>query len=356
MNMLVKAQGAMELLILLALITFVGLIIYSSSQTSLSQSNKLLITSQARATVNDLASAASEVYSEGVGARRKVYVTIPEGVDSARVYANNTMINIGLNLSPNTTTDINTQTTMRVVQGADFPTTPGSYWVYVTAQEGYVIIGNPNININPTILLLTTSPSSSTNAVVTFTNTGATPVSVNLTPQWSYNGTVDLSCNVTNFALYPTVGGSTVYVLVMIQTYMNTTLQPYIGRILVTTNTTETGEISLVVNVVGTQLPAGVSYITIDTFKNSSYSTATTNFTLPKMVNVNGSGWTNGVVTLTINNPSGSSIYSTNVIANTSGSFSYTWNPAGNLAGNYTLIANQSSTSTNTTFNITACS
>jgi hypothetical protein len=353
-----KGQEATELIVLLAVIAIAGLLIYSTSQARLSESSQVLLMSQARATVNDLAGAASEVYSEGTGARRKVYITIPEGANSTRVQINGTMINIGLDLAFGVSTDINTQTSMNLVQGADFPTTPGSYWVYVTAMQGYVLIGSSNFVINPTSLSVTMSPSSSTSSVITFTDVGTVPLRVTLSPQWQYNATVNLTLNTTDFALFPTQAGSTVYVLATFQTYSNTTLQPYIGNIVVSTNTSETEGIPLNINVVGTQQPSGVSYMTIDTFKDSSYSTATTNFTLPKMVNINGSGWTAGAVTLNITNPSGISVsgYPTTVQANNSGYFNTTWNPAGNPPGSYTLGANQSGTTASTSFSITGCS
>lgn len=356
--MLEKAQGTTELIVLLAVVTTISLIIYYTSQTNLAQSNRVVLTSQARAAVNDLASAASEVYSEGPGARRKVYITIPEGAISSRVFANNTMINIGLQVDPTTIADINTQTTMTLVQGADFPTTPGDYWVWVTAKQGYVVIGSSNLNINPTTLSFTMPQSSSTSAVITFTDVGTVPFAVYLNPNWIYNNTVVMAPNSTGFALYPTTVGSTVYVNVTMQTYSNTSLGSYVGSILITTNTSETAVISIGVNVVGTQQSAGVSFITIDTFKNSSYSTPTTNFTLPQAVNINGSGWTNSTVTLTLQNSAGvvMSGYPTGVAADTGGSFSYTWNPAGVSPGSYTLIANQSGTTTNTSFTITTCS
>jgi hypothetical protein len=353
--MLLRGQGATELIVLLAMIVIVGLVIYASSQTRLSESRKIFIVSQARAAVNDLASAASEVYSEGAGAKRKVYITIPEGANPARVYVNNTMINIGLNLDSGSEMDINTQTTMKVVQGADFPTTPGTYWVYVTAKEGYVLIGNSNFNINPQSLSLVMPPSNSTNSTITFTNVGAVPIAVNLSLEWSYGGTVDVSLNTTNFAIFPSDAGATVYVLVTAQTYSNTSLRSYAGRIVVSTNTTERGDIGLSINVAGSQPSTGVSSIVIDTFKNSSYSTMTTNFTLPKMVNINGSGWNNDTVTLNIQNASGNTAYTTNLTVPVSGNFTYAWNPAGVSPGNYTVAANQSATSRNTTFNITVC-
>jgi hypothetical protein len=354
--MLGRGQGATELLVLLAMIFVAGLIIYASSQATLAESHRALIISQARAAVNDLSSAASEVYSEGVGAKRMVYIVIPEGSNPARVYVNNTMINIGVRVD-SSITDINSKTTMKVFQGADFPTTPGSYWVPVTAKEGYVLIGNSYLGISPQSLSIEILPSNSTNSTVRFTNLGSTPISVTLSPQWLHNGTVDLTLNTTAFVLASSGEAATAYLLVSIQTYSNTSLQLYSGKIDVGTNITETAEIDLNINVVGTQMPTDVSYAVIEIFKNSSYSTQMSNFTLPINVSITGSGWSSGAVTLDIKNPSGSSVsgYPSSVTANGSGGFSHSWSPAGATPGQYTVAANQSSTSSTTYFNVTVC-
>ncbi|MEM3555710.1 MAG: hypothetical protein QXF56_03275 [Candidatus Micrarchaeia archaeon] len=348
-----RGQGATELLVLLALVAVVGLVIYSSSQSTLAESKKAFLLSQARATVNDLAGAASEVYSEGVGARRRVYIVIPEGTEPSRVYVNNTIINIGVRID-STVTDVNTQTTMKVVQGSDFPTTPGSYWVPVTAREGYVLIGNKFLDANPSSISVELMPSNSTERVVRFSNFGHSPFNVTLSTQWAYSGSVDVSLNVTNLILSV---GAAKDVLVNFTTYASTQLGSYSGRIDVTTNTTESTEIPITVNVVGTQVPTGVSYIVIETFKYSNYTVPTTNFTIPTNVVINGSDWTPGVVTIDIKDSSGNSVsgYPTEVTANSSGGFTHTWNPAGAAVGQYTVTANQSSSSSTDYFEITAC-
>jgi len=348
-----RGQGATELIALLALVAVIGLVIYTSSQSTLAESKKAFLISQARASVNDLASAASEVYSEGVGAKRRVYVVIPEGAEPTRVYVNNTIINIGVRIDSGIT-DVNTQTTMKLVQGSDFPTTPGSYWVTVTAKEGYVLIGNKFLDVTPSSISVEITPSNSTDKVIRFTNFGSSPFNVTLSPQWAHAGSVDISLNTTNFILPASASED---LLLAFTTYVSTPLGLYTGRIDAATNTTESAEISIAVNVVGTQLPTGVSYIVIETFKDANYSTPTTNFTLPRGVVITGSDWTPGAVTIDIKDPSGNSVsgYPTQITANSSGGFSHTWNPAGASVGQYVVTANQSSTSSVDYFEVTAC-
>jgi hypothetical protein len=350
-----KGQGATELLVLLAVIALTGLIIYSASQTNISQSSETLITSQARATVNDLSSAASQVYSEGVGAKTKVYITIPEGANPSRIFINNTIINIGMTLGPQTTTDINTQTSMKVVQGADFPTTPGSYWVTVTAMQGYVLIGDTYLLVNPTSLSFQMSPATLANGTVTFTNNGNVPLSVNLTTQWSYPGIVDLAPTTANFAL---ASGAQYAFNLTVQTYAGTPLTSYSGVINVTTNSSGAAPITVNVDVIGTQLPTGVFYITVDTFKDAAYSIRTTNFTLPYNGTITGSGWSSSAVTINIVGPSGTSVsgYPTTCATSFGSLINCQLNPAGLTPGVYNLTANQSLNNATYSFNVTACS
>jgi len=352
-----RAQGAIELLVILAMIATVGLIIYSASQNTLAGSNKALIVSQARATVNDLSSAASEVYSEGVGAKRKIYIVIPEGVDPSRVYVNNTVINIGLKIEGQTS-DINTQTGMRLLQGSDFPTSPGGYWVEVVAKNGYVLIGSSALSVVPASISVEMPPSNSTSIVLTFTNTGSVPLDVTLSPQWTYAGVVDMGLNTTNFILNTSGGSSISYVNVTFTTYQNTSLQTYAGMISVATNTSAKEQVDVYVNVVGGQLPTGVSYITIDTFKDVGYSSSTSTFTLPYNVTINGSRWYEGIVTLNIIGPSGNVVQTAYPTANSSGVFIYNgFNPAGLPVGVYNITATQpGGTNASYQFNITTCS
>ena len=338
------------------MIAAVGLVIYSASQNKLAESSKALVVSQARATVNDLSSAASEVYSEGVGAKRRVYVIIPEGVTGVNV--SNTMINIGLNIEGQTT-DINTQTGMRVVKGSDFPTTPGGYWVEVVARNGYVLIGSSYLSVSPESISVEMTPSNSTIVNVTFTNAGSAPLNVTLSPGWTYTGIVEMEPDTTNFVLNASGEiNSTVYVLVNFTTYQNTPLQAYSGAIDVTTNSSESAQIKVYVNVVGIQLPSGVSYMTIDLFKDSGYSTPATSFLVPYNVSINGTNWDEGYVTLDIAGPSGNSLsgYPVQVTADSEGNFTYNgFSPAGLPRGIYNITASQGETNASGSFNITAC-
>jgi hypothetical protein len=149
-----RAQSSVEVIIILAGVLIVLAFIYAASQEQLTQSGNQVRVSQARLSVALLASAAQEAYSEGPGSVRTVSVTIPEGnVGSRTGVFNQSMINIGLYVG-NSTSDINEMVPFVLVQGANFPTQPGTYSVNVRSFEGYVMLGDPGYAISPGVIAL----------------------------------------------------------------------------------------------------------------------------------------------------------------------------------------------------------
>jgi hypothetical protein len=100
-----------------------------------------------------------------------------------------------------------------------------------------------------------------------------------------------------------------------------------------------------------------VSYILVDTYNDSGYSSTHYSFTLPKMVTVSTDGWSsNSYVTLDLKDPTNISVsgYPKLVQTNSSGGYSEQW-PTDSAYGNYVFIANWSSFFTNTTFSVLPC-
>jgi hypothetical protein len=356
-----KGQGATELVILLAVILVVLSLIFIFSQNKITESTNLLRLSQSRSTVNDLAKAVAEVNSEGVGARRVVQITIPDGFNSSRTNISGTTINIGVVIE-GTTADVNTRTQTTVVKGVTFPTTPGTYSINVIAKEGYVLIGDSDLSVDPTYISIELLYSNSTTRTINFTNLGSSAIDVTSTLVWSYSE-IDAKINDTNSINFVLdVGSNPSQVVLSVNTLTNTTLGVYTGGIDVSTNETESLSIPVVVNVVGTQPSVtGVSYMIVDTYKNSSYLATSTNFTRPTPVNVTSTGWAaSSTVTINIfpdSLGSGSSVsgYPQNIATNSSGGFSHQFNPSGYNATTYNISVNQSTSTISTLINITAC-
>ncbi|MCD6415009.1 MAG: hypothetical protein J7L23_05290 [Candidatus Diapherotrites archaeon] len=204
-----KSQAATEMLIVLAVGLIVIAIVLSYSSRQIVTVSTMKRVSQARATVEDIAKAANEVYSEGVGSRKEVFVVIPSGINESRTYVGKSAsasvttpaksINIGVLLG-NTTNDV-WATTNYEVRGS-LPTTPGGHWVVIVAREGYVQIGSYNLVVTPVGVSAFMHPGNITSKEITLKNEGGDNMSVLLTPSWS-STEVSLDVNESSFILTP---------------------------------------------------------------------------------------------------------------------------------------------------------
>ncbi|MFH0818009.1 MAG: hypothetical protein V1909_05260 [Candidatus Micrarchaeota archaeon] len=137
-----KAQAAVELLIILAIaMTLLGAVIVTGSR-QLAHGQTMLRLSQAQSSVNEIAHAADIVYKEGEGSVRKVKITIPDAVMPERIFVDGKFVNIGVYVEGGES-DVNAMSVAKL-SGA-LPGAPGTYWVYVGARSGCVVVG-PDIS------------------------------------------------------------------------------------------------------------------------------------------------------------------------------------------------------------------
>ncbi|MBM3229024.1 hypothetical protein FJZ26_01205, partial [Candidatus Parvarchaeota archaeon] len=99
----------------------------------------------AQSSTRELAGASDWVYSQGLGAKRLVYITIPPGIDNNNRWVGKPPSNATDNTS---STEINIRvyntdvfsTTRAPVRGS-LPTSPGGYWVWVESFGDFVLVG-----------------------------------------------------------------------------------------------------------------------------------------------------------------------------------------------------------------------
>ncbi|NYZ79107.1 hypothetical protein H0N99_03075 [Candidatus Micrarchaeota archaeon] len=335
-----KAQSAVELLVIISLIMVVLLIIFEFAMTKINESISMSQTSEARNTVDRLARAVVEVSNEGVGARRKIYITIPDRVNPNRIIIANTAITIGIYVQ-NGTSDISAPTGFPVVGGSYFPTTPGSYWVWVVSRQGYVQVGTA-LEVSPLNEYFELFPSNSTSANISITNNGASPLNVSLNLVWTdseinatVNGTSSLSFNL------PATSSSAQAVSLSVGANLNASQGLHIGYLSVTTNISESEIIPIVVNVVSPpSTSSGVSYLAIDTYNNSAYTNPSTSFLAAGPTNItyykirsynSTDGLVSSNVTVRVYNTTSAIVSERTYPAN---------NGTGVYIGNYTLTSN----------------
>jgi len=265
-----KAQAAIEITIIASVMLIVLLFLFEFGETKILENASVVQVSEARNTVDMLAKAAIEVHNEGVGAKRKVYITIPDRVDPNRVLINNNTITLGVYVGDGTS-DISSEVNFQVRKGGYFPTTPGNYWLWVISKEGYVQIGS-TLGIEPMSAYLEMLPSDSTTMNIKFTNYGTSPVNVSLQVDWPYteiDATMDDVASLS-FSLQPGTSNAE-DVELRATSYANASRGLYNGYVSVTTNVTESEFLPVVVNIVA-QSSAAVSYLTIGTYNDTVYT------------------------------------------------------------------------------------
>jgi hypothetical protein len=273
-----KAQAAVELTVIASLMMILLFLLFEFGETKINESTSMLQVSEARNTVDRLAKAVTEVRNEGVGARRKVYVKIPDRVNPNRILIGNTTITLGV-YTLNGTSDINAATDFTVVQGGFFPTAPGTYWVWVISRQGYVQIGS-SFGVDPSNVYFELFPTNSTSTNITLTNLGISTVNVTSNLTWSDSET-SATINGTSSMSFLLLTGSTNSQLINLSVTANSNASfgLHSGYISITTNLSEREVIPILVNVVSQ--PVGlqnVSYLIIDTYNDSSYTYSNTSF------------------------------------------------------------------------------
>ncbi len=127
-NFTKKAQGATELLIVLAVGLAILLVFIALNFDVLTSSERQLRYRQARAVVDDLADAAELVYQQGVGSKTRVYVSMPGSVET--VTASNRTIAVKFSNSDDTVYRTLEFDVNGIISGDE-----GSYWFCLESTE-----------------------------------------------------------------------------------------------------------------------------------------------------------------------------------------------------------------------------
>ncbi|MGC8924191.1 MAG: hypothetical protein ACP5KJ_03295 [Candidatus Micrarchaeia archaeon] len=191
-----RGQGSAEFLLILAAALFViAVSFYISSQqfTSVSQSKNV---NDATLTADSIASAANEVYFQGYGARKRLLITIPQGVNTSGTYiAGNSIV-----ITTDGTTVVS-QTEVPV--HGTLPLKPGQYYVWVVSEGSSVRIGNVFVSVTPGALFFMLDEAESDSGTLKVTNVFDQGINVSLYAEWPHSSDVSLSISPSNFSLNP---------------------------------------------------------------------------------------------------------------------------------------------------------
>jgi len=192
-----KGQAAVELLIILAVSMVALIAIYSYSSNSMAEMNRQNVVDQAQTSIDRLAVAADDVYTQGVGAKKKVLFIVPVSVDESKsgIEEDSFVLNV-------LKTDVFAKPNS-CLQGS-LPVTKGSHWVWLTAKEQCVFVGTEHITVDKTSSYVTLSQSDSDDDVIIITNNAGETGYVFLTESWTHSD-VSFEHDITSFSFGPVI-------------------------------------------------------------------------------------------------------------------------------------------------------
>lgn len=181
------AQISAEFLLIVAVAFIVVTASIIISQQQLVDINKSRVESISRNTVNILGSAAIDVYAQGEGARKLVYIEIPNGYEPG-------------------VSSIANKTIHMAVDGSDFvylsdfdvhgmlPANPGNHWVWVISEGNKVRIGSAMMELSKSASNVLLSQNSTKTDDISVTNIYGSQINVTIQKVWPHTDvTLDVS-------------------------------------------------------------------------------------------------------------------------------------------------------------------
>jgi uncharacterized protein (UPF0333 family) len=170
-----RAQMSAEFLYILGISLLVLLIFITVSQNQGSDINRAKTESEAKHAIADIAGAAKEVYAQGLGAKKKVYVTIPSGVEANKtMIANNTIRLHALGEDYVGMENFDMHGTL--------PVSEGGQWVWVVSEGNKVRIGNAMVALSRQSIYVAMKPDENATKELQVQNVWGGPI--NVTFKW----------------------------------------------------------------------------------------------------------------------------------------------------------------------------
>ncbi|MFH1260557.1 MAG: calcium-binding protein [Candidatus Micrarchaeota archaeon] len=157
MRNIFRGQVSTEFLILLAITLFVLAVGIVITNEQIGDISKIKEQNDAKNTVMDISTAANEVYAQGEGAKKQIYIMIPSSYDPSASYIENNTIRLNIR-----GTDYASIEDFEV--HGSLPGTSGAHWIWVVSEGNRVRIGDVMISTsrNSIYLLVDRNSSAST--------------------------------------------------------------------------------------------------------------------------------------------------------------------------------------------------
>lgn len=178
-----KAQTSFEFLLILSVAVLVLVIIAVMSQSQVTTVQNIKDNTDARNSLLDLSSAAREVYAQGEGSKKRVYVQLPSTYESSFVGNNSIRIRAA------GTDHVSIENFN--VRGY-LPSTPGGHWVWVVSEGSRVRIGDAMMELDKNRVYLVMDSNSSGSVQVNVKNIWIRDIDVSTATTWNnYDVTMD---------------------------------------------------------------------------------------------------------------------------------------------------------------------
>ncbi len=352
------SQSAIEYLLIISLvIAILTPFIYYGYMTS-QESTRVI---QAKQAVQALAKAAEYVYSQGVGSRITVQVTIPGGVNYSGSYIGKPAwtgpsvpskeINLRLQ-TRNGETDVFESTTPEV-RGSWLGNPGNQLYIVQMTSDGYVLIIPYELEFDaiPSYFNENIQAGTSTQLNFTVISYSDYDLTINFTKTGDIASWITLSTNQTTLSSY---SNKTIFFNITVPD--NVDLGYYSGKIIAESGNT-TREIIIELNVYSGNLT--LPNYTITLYNDSSYSKEAYEFYQGKLVEIRGKNWpASSNLTISILDPLGYNVTGYPVVIQTDneGSFVHYWDQSQvTTFGNYTVVVNNSEKTKTTVFEVRPC-
>ena len=341
-----KGQGGVEYIILLSFTVVFFLMVVYVVNDQLSLVNQQQRLEQAKFALSEIGNAATDVYQQGAGAQKVITVTFPQGITGPGVITDNTL-QVSFEGS-----DLTYFLPFPI--SGNIPDSTGSFTLTLVSYGASVAIGSSIFSLSPTGI----SDSYCSPAGLLIVSKDITIIN-NIDESIDVNMSIDWSDWAVNFTLSD--------YSVTIPSYDSTNITatfdilPNILGVYSGTITYSRGNYSVIMPVViSVESCAGgdiVSYITVQTFNDSTYLYPASKFYLPRISTITTNGWVpNSAVTLDLKDPNNSSVstFPKTVTVNSTGGYKEQWEVNG-IFGTYRVVVNSSGYNATTTFTVTPC-
>ncbi len=370
----IRGQNSVETIVILAvaLVVLTAFLYFANSYLISVQQQRDF--NDAYRAVKDLASTADWVYSQGIGAKKQVFIRIPPNVDASQTYvglpawaANETNVTANeINLRVYSTDVVGTS--IANLRGS-IPTASGGYWVWVESFGDFVLIGQGMIATTPDRIEIYMPAASSSSANLTVF--GLLPDSIYVNSSYFWPNSPDVSSSYLPSSSFVLSNASS-QLLSFDFTASNSAAGDYFGTLSLAANSSSDNyslQVPVVVHVIGTaNTTNGTANCTavsldINTYSNSARTQQSSVFNKGETVQITGGNATaNGNVTINVflnSAGSGSSIagYPKNVTADGSGHYTDSFYSGGLPTGVYNVtVSNGAYAPGSYLFNLAWCS